>query len=67
MSLVSKCLNLWRNSAHLLYLLRLHELLSIANIIATQNTPIWVGVADSKLTEKKKKKSVLRIGKFLLL
>lgn len=61
-SLVSKCLNHWRNSAHLLYLLRLHELLSIANIIATQNTPIWVGVADSKLTEKKKKSQYFELG-----
>lgn len=53
---MSKCLIHWKNSAHLLYLLILHELLSIANIIATQNTPIRVGIANSKLTEKFLKK-----------
>lgn len=62
-SLVSKCLIHWKNSAHLLYLLILHELLSIASIIATQNTPIRVGIANSKLTEKfLKKGQYLELG-----
>lgn len=42
MTVVSKCLDHWKNSACLLYLLMLSELLAITDIV-TQNTPISVG------------------------
>lgn len=62
MSLVSKCLDCWKNSEHLLYLLILSELLVITDIIVTRNIHILAGDCSLKINRKILDSQYLEMG-----
>lgn len=61
-SLVSKCLGCWKNSAHLLYLLILSEFFVITDIIVTQNIHILVDDCSPKFNRKIVNSQYLEVG-----